>query len=730
MKGALLWIRKHVLVLLASSFFLILLFSVSGFNTLFRHTMTEIDTQASYLNSVTYSQIRTDLDSVFNSSLDLVSMISTNNVVQEFSGIEQMETAAHHYNVYELLKSTSPYGHIVQNNRAIMDYLIYYPRSSILVNKSSYYPLPSFYNQWYTFEQLSLEQWEECLSANYSGSFVPELCTNSLLVYAQSVDRSPIPPTNILILFDRKGVESIIAEHQRDDFKIILCVGSLVVSADIPESLKDSFESYLAEPQEYPADNPWHISLLESNSIHSLTYYICSNDASGSGVLGSSLHKFYIIAILLMFFIAFFTFIASLAIVLSPYIVKHRKSYTETESSKSTSLLREAIDYVFCHNQEQKNDESEWLAVKDSLLDLMTDSGSSNDRVLSALEKHNIFFEHPYFLMTLFTLSSDNQNSFHRPFNCSIRNFGDDILYAWSAIGNSRVVALLNLRDQSTQYIPLIEHIRISLLQQTDSQITAYIGSIQHGSANIHKSYSDAVALFDYKIFTGGNCILDHNSYIASSDEYYYPMDVELNLISAVFRGDLESVCSVLQTIHDENFVNRQLSPYIAKLLLHELAGTTLKITHRSGYKYDQNPAATVLKCTTVEEVFFNLQKIYLKVCSDYQMISDEKNKAAFNQYIMDHYTDAEFSQSTMADSFNISQSYLSAQFKLYFGVNMNAYVNNLRVQLASTYLRESKESVQDIAIRCGFRSGDALGRVFKKICGVTPTDFRNSIDK
>lgn len=730
MKNVVSWIRKHALVLLAPSCVLILLISVWEFNTLFRHTMTEIGSQASYLDSVTYSQIRTDLDSVFNASLDLVSMISTNNTVQEFAGIERVETSTHHYSVYELLKSTSPYCHIVQNNRAIQDYLVFYPRSSILVNKSSYYPLYSFYNQWYTSEQLSLEQWEEFLSASYSGRFVPELCTSSLLVYAQSVDRSPIPPTNILILFDRKGFESIIAEYQRDDFKVILSVGGVAISSDIPQSLADAFESYLTEPQKYPADRSWHISAIESNSIHSLTYYVCSNEASEAGVLGSSLHKFYVIALLLMLFIAFFTLIASLAIMLSPYIVKHRGAHMETKSSKSTSLLREAIDYVFCQNQEQKNDESEWLAVKDSLLDLMTDSGSSHDRVLSTLQKHNIFFEHPYFLMTLFTLSSGDQSSFRRPANSSISRFGDDILYAWSVIGNTRVVALLNLRNPSTKYLPLIEEIQSSLLQQTGSQISAYIGSIQCGSENIHKSYSDAVALFDYKIFSGGNGILDHNSFIVSSDEYYYPMDVELNLISAVFRGDLEQVCGILQAIHDENFVNRQLSPYIAKLLLHELAGTTLKITHRSGYKYDRNPAATVLKCTTVEEVFFNLQQIYLKVCADYQVISDEKNKADFNQYIMDHYTDPEFSQSAMADYFNISQSYLSAQFKLYFGVNMNTYVNSMRVQLASNYLRESEESVQSIALHCGFRSGDALSRVFKKVFGVTPTDFRNGIDK
>ena len=81
-----------------------------------------------------------------------------------------------------------------------------------------------------------------------------------------------------------------------------------------------------------------------------------------------------------------------------------------------------------------------------------------------------------------------------------------------------------------------------------------------------------------------------------------------------------------------------------------------------------------------------------------------------------------------MAEGLNVSQAYLSSQFKQYFNVTMISYVNNLRVEKAAELLSNTDTPVQDIATLCGFSNGDALTRVFKKKYGVTPTDFRNGI--
>ena len=82
-------------------------------------------------------------------------------------------------------------------------------------------------------------------------------------------------------------------------------------------------------------------------------------------------------------------------------------------------------------------------------------------------------------------------------------------------------------------------------------------------------------------------------------------MNVELNLITAVYDGNEPRVLNILKDIHDKNFVERQLRPDMAKIMLNELAGTTLKITQDVGAELVENSAARVLQCNTVDDIFY-----------------------------------------------------------------------------------------------------------------------------
>lgn len=71
------------------------------------------------------------------------------------------------------------------------------------------------------------------------------------------------------------------------------------------------------------------------------------------------------------------------------------------------------------------------------------------------------------------------------------------------------------------------------------------------------------------------------------------------------------------------------------------------------------------------------------------------------------------------------SESYLSRIFKRRTGVNINVYVNKVRMELAKNHLLLSNESVAEIASRVGFNDPNYFSRVFTQIIGVSPTEFR-----
>ena len=720
-------IRSHSTIVLCAIFILILATALIVFNQMFGRTLDAIDLQSSHLDSVTCSQIRSELDTVLSSASDLVSMINSNLLVHQFSSIGRPSTANEHYSLYELLMSIGPYRNIVYNNRMILDFAVYYPDSDMLVNMQSYYnKTESYYDHWYLGEEISYEEWLSLISSNFTGCFVSAACTDDTLVYMHSIDVSTTPSANLIIFFDKKELEQMIAGFEQPGIRILLSVdGISLLSSPLPPELEEVFSINPADP---PAKvKGWVISELPSNTLRNASYYIAAEDASGSFLPQNSLRRFYSTAITIIIVIAVATLLITLLIILIPFIKREINQRDSTQNISSLSILKESIDSVFSRGQTTSSS-NEWLIVKDALLDLLSSPDFSRDETLDTLSKHDIVFKYPYFVIALFTVSGSIPASVFSEIasSCNVK-YNGEITNACFPVGNGRFAALFNLFSPDTLYTDAVEHIRSELQSRTDSDVTVFIGSIQEGTANIHQSYNDAAALIEYKIFTGSNAVLDHNAYMHSDTEYYYPMDVELALISAVSSGNSQRVSQLLQKVHEENFVSRQLRPDIAKLLLNELAGTTLKIT-RGMDEIIQDPASRVLKCTTVEEVFYTLQEIYLKVCEQHQTSSDSRRKEAFQQYILMHYTNPDFSQSSMAEGLNVSQAYLSSQFKQYFNVTMISYVNNLRVEKAAELLSNTDTPVQDIATLCGFSNGDALTRVFKKKYGVTPTDFRNGI--
>jgi AraC-like DNA-binding protein len=72
-----------------------------------------------------------------------------------------------------------------------------------------------------------------------------------------------------------------------------------------------------------------------------------------------------------------------------------------------------------------------------------------------------------------------------------------------------------------------------------------------------------------------------------------------------------------------------------------------------------------------------------------------------------------------------ISPSHFRYLFKNITGKTYVEYVNGIRVQKAMERLRESNGNVLDICYAVGFESIANFNRVFKRIVGTSPTEFR-----
>jgi AraC-like DNA-binding protein len=98
----------------------------------------------------------------------------------------------------------------------------------------------------------------------------------------------------------------------------------------------------------------------------------------------------------------------------------------------------------------------------------------------------------------------------------------------------------------------------------------------------------------------------------------------------------------------------------------------------------------------------------------------------AILEIISQNISDVNLSISVIADQLGITSSYLSRFFKQKMGMGMLEYIHQSRIEQAKEILRSQKElRVKEVAGRTGFYNISTFIRVFKKIVGVTPGEYR-----
>ena len=95
-------------------------------------------------------------------------------------------------------------------------------------------------------------------------------------------------------------------------------------------------------------------------------------------------------------------------------------------------------------------------------------------------------------------------------------------------------------------------------------------------------------------------------------------------------------------------------------------------------------------------------------------------------KYIGEHLHD-ELSLTKVAKAVNMNPNYLSENFKRVTGMNFVDYVAHARFEEACRLLRDSDLRISDIAFAAGFQSLSQFNRVFKRLCGKSPTQFRSA---
>ena len=92
--------------------------------------------------------------------------------------------------------------------------------------------------------------------------------------------------------------------------------------------------------------------------------------------------------------------------------------------------------------------------------------------------------------------------------------------------------------------------------------------------------------------------------------------------------------------------------------------------------------------------------------------------------FLDEHYNE-KLSLESVASHFFIDKHYLARLFKEQYGVTLLTYLQQVRITHAKRMLRFTDKSIEEIGLECGIGELNYFSRVFKKLEGVSPSEFR-----
>ena len=126
-------------------------------------------------------------------------------------------------------------------------------------------------------------------------------------------------------------------------------------------------------------------------------------------------------------------------------------------------------------------------------------------------------------------------------------------------------------------------------------------------------------------------------------------------------------------------------------------------------------------------ETFSSIYKIYAAALrSKYKSYSQSSAKTAEAiKYMLENYSNPEFSVSDVAQKLGISQMHLRRLIKAKLNTSPIQYITHLRIEKAKNMLQSSNLMISEIAALSGFSDQYYFSREFKSIVGISPTNYK-----
>lgn len=269
-------------------------------------------------------------------------------------------------------------------------------------------------------------------------------------------------------------------------------------------------------------------------------------------------------------------------------------------------------------------------------------------------------------------------------------------------------------------------------------------GSREHKRIEeLPKAYNEAVQALGYQTFWGNSSevlSLFETDYLDSGEwgtEENVVRDYYRHLYNLMQAGQYEKAERLMEEIMDHIFVRdmryTKMNQYRMSGLMNTVCMILTELLGRNDEEFLKTlrPVERLMDEKTIDSArktmltIFDELIVHLKQCME-----EEKPKWVREtiQEIEEQYGDINLGLSALAEKHGLNLAYMGRTFKQYAGCSVPDYIHQVRIRECKKLLQQGI-SVKEAAQQVGYIDAKTLIRIFKKQEGITPGQFKGSIE-
>lgn len=674
------------------------------------------------------------------------------------------------YGIWRTMRNVLTFG---QTNDFMQNYYIYLANYNLILTPGSSYRPEHYYSN-FNYKDLSLQDWtKEVLEKTHRSEimplsdFVSRGMQTSVITYMQSLPLDSFndsSPAVAVVIIDEKTISSLLSGlteryggwvHISDaKGNTIVLQGSdeqkmahMVADSDFDKNKVSQFyEDDLVITTRsdsngwiYQTGIPRHILMENANKIKQMSIQI----TGGTLIIG-----------LIVGLILAYRNSAPINRMLS--VMKEQFGKEEASSKNEFDFLSGNIANMITKNKLLETELNRQLPlVRDAFLKrLLAGEFKTHDEILTAAEQVGINLKQNTGYVGIVQINGyagmdsveilNELNASRLLLKQSLSDLGVDVLM--TDMGSDKVVTLFFSKEEETDKAYEAENITNILENLAQYVFNEYRITTQVGFGDLFTEITEVSLSFDqakqaleYAVYMNKKGIVWSSEAQSENTTYYYPLDTEQRLISTIRAGELEEAKRIVRAIVAQNMEQRELSMEMKQQLVGEIKGTFLKLLDQKAFT--EYPDIESVKRRVIDigssERLEMIQTEFFVIMEELCGLIANKKKDVhiqiikqIKEYTVENYSDTELSLYRVAEQVERPEKYISQLFKEVTGVNFSDHLIKVRMDQAVILLKDSRYTVDEIAMRVGYNSSHSFRRAFKRLIGVSPSAYRQSIDE